>query len=298
MRYFVLTLLCAAWFSVASVQGQSSPKVEMLWPHGAPGAVGDEAKDKPTLTVYLPSPDHANATAVVVIPGGGYGGVAIDHEGKQPAQWLNTLGVAAFVLNYRIAPRYHYPAPIDDGQRAVRTVRARAKEWGVRPDRIGVWGFSAGGHLASTLGTHFDSGKIDAEDPIERAGSRPDFLILAYPVITMDPATTHMGSRRNLLGENPDAKLAASLSNETQVTSQTPPTFLFHTSEDRAVLPENSILFYLALRKAGVPAELHIYEKGNHGVGLALKSSVLSSWPRRLGDWLRGRGLIEKSKDS
>jgi acetyl esterase/lipase len=198
------------------------------------------------------------------------------------------------MLKYRIAPRYRHPAPLQDAQRAIRTVRARAKEWGVDPERIGIWGFSAGGHLASTAGTHFDAGKPDAEDPIERMSCRPDFLILAYPVITMETPVTHAGSRNNLLGKEPDSKLVEYYSNEKQVTAKTPPTFLFHTSADTAVLPENSVRFYLALVKAGVPAELHIYEKGPHGVGLAPKDPVLGTWKDRLEAWLRGRGLLER----
>jgi acetyl esterase/lipase len=232
----------------------------------------------------------------VVCPGGGYGALADDHEGRQVARWLNSLGVAAFVLKYRIAPRYHHPAPLRDAQHAIRTVRANAQDWHIDPQRVGIWGFSAGGHLASTAGTHFDDGKPDAEDPIERVSCRPDFLILAYPVITFTEPSTHKGSRRNLLGQEPDPKLVESLSNEKQVTAQTPPTFLFHTDADRGVPPENSVLFYLALRKAGVPTELHIYEKGQHGVGLAPKDPILSSWPGRLADWMKGRGLLTAPK--
>jgi acetyl esterase/lipase len=271
----------------------AEPRVELIWPQGAPGALGNTEKDKPSLTIYLPPADKANGAAVIICPGGGYGGLAFDHEGRQVAEWLNSQGVAGFVVRYRVAP-YRHPAPLQDAQRAVRTVRARAKEWGVDPSRIGVWGFSAGGHLASTAGTHFDSGKTDAEDLIERMSCRPDFLILAYPVITMVGPTTHGGSRNNLLGKNPHPKLAESLSNDKQVTAQTPPTFLFHTNADKGVVPENSVLFYLALRKAGVPAELHIYEKGPHGVGLAPKDPALSTWPDRLAAWLKGRGLLEK----
>jgi acetyl esterase/lipase len=270
------------------------PKVELLWPKGAPGAVGSEGADKPSLTIYLAPADKANGSAVVVCPGGGYGGLASDHEGRQPAQWLNSQGIAAFVLKYRHAPRYRHPAPLQDAQRAIRTVRARAKEWNINPNRIGIWGFSAGGHLTSTAGTHFDAGKPDADDPIDRVSCRPDFMILCYPVITLHPPHAHVGSRNNLLGKDADAKLVEELSNEKQVTKQTPPTFLFHTDGDRVVVPENSILFYLALRKAGVPAELHIYEKGNHGVGLAPKDPVLSSWPERLAAWLKTRGLLDK----
>jgi enterochelin esterase family protein len=265
---------------------------ELLWPQGTPGAMGTETADRPTLTRYLPPAGKANGTAVVVCPGGGYGALADDHEGRQVAHWLNSLGVSAFVLKYRIAPRYHHPAPLQDAQHAIRTVRANAQDWHVDPQRIGIWGFSAGGHLASTAGTHFDEGKLDAADPIEKVSCRPDFLILAYPVITFSESSMHAGSRRNLLGAEPDSKLVENLSNEKQVTAQTPPTFLFHTDADKGVLPENSVLFYLALRKAGVPAELHIYEKGPHGVGLASRDRTLSSWPGRLADWLRGRGLL------
>lgn len=277
-----------------------TPKVEPLWEGKAPGALGETDKDKPTLTIYLPPADKANGTACVVCPGGGYAVLADEHEGKQPAEFLNKLGVTAFVLKYRVAP-YKHPVPMQDAQRAIRTVRARAKEWNVNPDRIGIWGFSAGGHLASTAATHFDDGQKDAKDPIERVSCRPDFAILCYPVITMtDTPTTHKGSRKNLLGDNPSEELVKLLSNDQQVTDKTPPTFLFHTNADTGVVPENSVLFYLALRKAKVPAELHIYEKGRHGVGLASgvgaapKDPVLGTWPDRLAAWLEGRGLLKK----
>lgn len=277
----------------AAVQAQQAPqpRVELLWPQGAPGAAGNEDADLPTLTIYLPS-DKATGTGVVVCPGGGYGHLAIDHEGAEIARWLNSLGVAAFVLKYRIAPRYHHPAPLQDAQRALRLVRLRAKDFGVAQDRIGIWGFSAGGHLASTAGTHFDAGDANASDPINRMSSRPDFLILAYPVITLTEPYVHRGSLKNLLGADPDPKLVENLSNEKQVTAETPPTFLFHTDSDKGVPAENSVLFYLALRRAGVPAEMHIYERGPHGVGLAPKDPVLSSWAKRLEDWLRARGLL------
>lgn len=260
---------------------------ELLWPGGAPGALGTDDADRPTLTAYLPPPDRAAGSAVVVCPGGGYAHLAVDHEGRQIADWLNAHGVAAFVLNYRLGPRYHHPAQLQDAQRALRTVRSRAKDWGIAPGRIGVWGFSAGGHLASSAGTHFDSGDANAADPIDRVSSRPDFMILAYPVISFTTPYTHRGSLKNLLGDSPDPKLAEYLSSETQVTSQTPPTFLFHTNADAGVPAENSVLFYLALRKAGVPAEMHIYERGPHGVGLAQSDAVLRSWPDRLADWLK-----------
>jgi acetyl esterase/lipase len=267
--------------------------VELLWTAGAPGALGTDDADKPSLTLYPAPAAAASKTAVIVCPGGGYGFLAKDHEGDQIARWLNSLGVSAFLLQYRIAPRYHYPAPVLDGQRAIRFVRAHAAEYHVLPDRIGIWGFSAGGHLASTTGTHFDAGDPRAADPIDRPSCRPDFMILAYPVISFTTPYTHRGSLRNLLGDNPDPKLVASLSNETQVTAQTPPTFLFSTNEDNGVPAENSVLFYLALRKAGVPAEIHVYERGPHGVGLASTDAVLVTWTQRVKDWLDIRGLLK-----
>jgi acetyl esterase/lipase len=227
-----------------------------------------------------------------VCPGGGYGALAMDHEGAQIAKWLNSLGISAFILKYRLGPKYHHPAMIDDAQRAIRTVRSHAETLHIHPDRIGIWGFSAGGHLASTAATHFDSGNPSAPDPISRASSRPDFAILAYPVISLNSEYVHVGSRNNLLGKNPDPKLVDDLSNDERVTPQTPPTFLFHTNADTGVLPENSIRFYLALRKAGVPAELHIFQNGPHGVGLAPTDATLSAWSGLLANWLRERGLL------
>ncbi|HEY1242778.1 MAG TPA: alpha/beta hydrolase [Bryobacteraceae bacterium] len=268
------------------------PKADLLWPQGAPGALGTEDVDKPTLAPYLVPPGKGVGTAIIVCPGGGYVNLAMDHEGDQVARFLNSLGVAAFVLKYRLGPKYHHPVELGDAQRAIRTVRAKAAEYRVMPDRIGIMGFSAGGHLASTAATHFDSGNDSAPDPIDRAGSRPDFLILGYPVVSFTTPYTHRGSLRALLGDNPDPKLVESLSNELQVTPQTPPTFLFHTNADTGVPAENSVLFYLALRKAGVPAEIHIYEEGPHGVGLGLNDEALATWPSRLADWLRVRGLL------
>lgn len=268
------------WLLLLTMAGSAlAQKTELLWPQGAPGAVGSEDVDKPTLAIYLPPAGKAVESGVVVCPGGGYRNLAMDHEGAQIAAWANSHGMAAFVLKYRLGPRYHHPAMIDDVHQALRYVREHAAEFHIRPDRIGIWGFSAGGHLAATAATHFD------------ASTRPDFAILCYPVITLKPPYAHQGSRKNLLGDEPDSALVENLSNELQVTPQTPPTFLFLTNEDKAVPAENSVLFYLALRKAGVPAEMHIYERGPHGVGLAQKDPVLSSWPARLADWLKLRGL-------
>lgn len=268
--------------------------VHLLWPSGAPQAKGQEPADKPTVSVFRPAADQAVPTAVVVCPGGGYGHLAQDHEGKQIAVWLNQRGITAVVLLYRLAPKYGHPIPMLDVQRAIRWTRSQASELGIRPDRVGVWGFSAGGHLASTALTHFDDGDTKATDPIDRLGCRPDFGILAYPVISFEDANVHKGSRQNLLGKEPDPKLIEYYSNDKQVTAKTPPTFLFHTTEDKAVLPINSVLFYSALIQAGVPAELHIYEKGRHGVGLAANLQATQTWPDRLNDWLALRGMLTK----
>jgi len=267
-------------------------KIE-LWPSGAPLAKGTADNDKPTITMYVPE-GKATDVGVVVCPGGGYGGLAMAHEGKEIAEYYNGLGITAFVLKYRHfgSGGYQHPAPMLDCQRALRTVRARAAEFKLDEHKIGLMGFSAGGHLASTCGTHFDKGDPNAQDPIDKVSCRPDFLVLGYPVVTFGEFT-HGGSKKNLLGANPDEKLVENLSNEKQVTAETPPTFLFHTTEDQAVPVENSVYFYLALRKAKVPAEMHIYEKGRHGVGLAMKDPVLSSWSERLTDWLKTRGLLK-----
>ena len=243
------------------------PVVE-LWPGGAPGAKGTDPKlDVPSITVWLPRPELATGSAAVICPGGGYGMLAVDHEGKQVAEWLNSLGVAAFVLRYRLGPRYHHPAMLDDAGRAIRTVRANAVKWKVDPGRVAIMGFSAGGHLASTAGTHFTAGKPDARDPVERLSSRPDRIILVYPVVALATPFGHSGSLRNLLGDHPSQELIESLSNERQVTKDTPPTFLAHTNADTGVPAENSLLFAMALRKAGVPVELHLFELGRHGLG-------------------------------
>jgi acetyl esterase/lipase len=269
----------------------NSPKAEPLWPNGAPGAMGTAEIDIPTLAAYMVPEGRGTGAAVVVCPGGGYQHLSMDKEGEQIARWLNSIGVTAFVLKYRLGPKYRHPVELGDAQRAIRTVRYQAAQYRVLPNRIGIMGFSAGGHLASSAGTHFDAGKADAADPIDRTSSRPDFLVLCYPVISFGPFA-HRGSMNALLGDNPDPKLVENLSNELQVTAQTPPTFLFHTTDDPVVPVENSVLFYMALKKAGVPAEMHIYEHGPHGVGLAPTDEVLSSWPARLADWLRVRGLL------
>jgi acetyl esterase/lipase len=288
---------------LALVAANPAPQTFPLYPGKAPLAVGDTNTDKPTLTAYRP--EKPNGTAVVVCPGGGYGGLAMDHEGKQVAEFLTKHGVTAFVLKYRTAnkerPGPLMEAPLLDAQRAIRTVRAKAKDYDIDPKRVGIWGFSAGGHLASTATTHFDSGKTEGDD-IDKTSCRPDFSILAYPVITMEDGVTHGGSKNNLLGPKPDAKLVALYSNEKQVTKDTPPVFIFQTSADTAVLPENAVRFYLACKAAKVPVEMHIYEKGRHGVGLGSDpkwtggEKSVATWPDRLLDWMKARDLLSKAE--
>jgi acetyl esterase/lipase len=271
------------------VDGQIVP----LWSGRAPGALGSDESDIPALTVYLPRTMTASTPAMIVCPGGGYVRLASNHEGRQVAGYLNSLGMAAFVLRYRLGPRYHHPIELGDAQRAIRLLRSHATEWRLDGARIGIIGFSAGGHLAMSASTMFDAGDPRAADPIDRAGSRPDFAVLAYPVISMTAPWTHQGSRQNLLGDSPSADLAKRLSGENAVTNATPPTFIFQTNEDTVVPAENSLHYFLALRKVGVPAEMHVFEKGPHGVGLANDDVALSSWSTLLANWLRGRGVIK-----
>ena len=266
-----------------------------LWPDGAPGALGKEDKDIPTLTPFLPPADKATGAALVICPGGGYGGLA-DHEGSQYARWLNEQGIAGFVLKYRLGSAgYRHPAMLQDAARALRIVRSRAEEWKLDPKRIGIMGSSAGGHLASTLVTHFDAGKPDATDPIERASSRPDLGILCYPVISMG-ANTHQGSKNNLLGKDPSPELVRDLSNELQVTKDTPPCFLWHTWEDKGVKIENALSFANALQAAGVRFDLHVYERGPHGLGLGTRDwqpEKRHPWTRDCEFWLKERGFTK-----
>ena len=293
----VLTVVALSG-AAAGAQQPSPPAVQdgqviPLWTGAAPGAQGTEAADIPTLTVFLPRTVTPNTPAVIVCPGGGYVRLAANHEGRQVASFLNSLGVAAFVLTSRLGPKYHHPVELGDVQRAIRLVRARAAAWSLDAGRIGVMGFSAGGHLAMTASTMATAGNADAADPIDRVSSRPDFAVLGYPVISMTEAWTHQGSKTALLGANADAALAAQLSGERAVTKDTPPTFMFHTNADTTVPPENSVHYYLALRRASVPAELHIFEKGPHGVGLANDDQALSEWSTLLANWLRVRGIVK-----
>ncbi|MAR13168.1 MAG: 1,4-beta-xylanase [Blastopirellula sp.] len=270
-------------------------EVRRLWAGDAPQALGQEAKDQPRLLIRVPPRAQANGTAIVICPGGGYGGLAMDHEGHQIAEWLNSLGIAGFILDYRHRGKgYGHPAPMLDVQRAVRCVRADADKYGVQPDKIGVLGFSAGGHLASTAATQFDAGDPQAKDRIDRVSCRPDFAVLCYPVIAFDQPYTHRGSQRNLLGADAAPALVAQMSSERRVTAETPPTFLWHTTDDKAVPVENSIYFYLAARRAGVASDLHVYKHGRHGLGLARGVTGASAWPRDCENWLRANGFLPK----
>ena len=265
-----------------------------LWSEATPGlAAGDRP---PHLEPYLLSGARGGSrAAIVVLPGGGYGGRA-PHEGEPIARWLNSLGIASFVLHYRVAP-YRHPYPLLDAQRAVRLVRHKAGEWGIDPHRIGVLGFSAGGHLAATLSTHFDAGDPNATDPVERQSCRPDLAILCYPVITFAAPYTHQGSVNNLLGPEPDPDLVQSLSLETRVTAETPPVFLWHTADDAAVPVENSLLFASALSRHKVPFALHIFPHGRHGLGLAEGDPEVGQWTNECAAWLAGRGFITDAPD-
>lgn len=288
---------CLAWLLVIGTLDRAAaqsvgPAPILLWPQGAPGAVGEAEHDRPSIRLYQPPAAERTGAAIVVCPGGGYGILATDHEGHQVARWLNTIGVTAAVLRYRHAPHYRHPAPLTDAQRAIRYLRHHHQKLGIDADRVGIMGFSAGGHLASTAATHFDSGLKSAADPLDRHSSRPDFAVLAYPVISLTADFAHRGSARNLLGDDPQPELLKSLSNETQVTADTPPTFLFHTAADRAVPVENSIAFFRALTAHGVKAELHVFQDGPHGVGLAPGDPVAGKWTSHLQDWLRANGLL------
>lgn len=280
--------------AVVSAAGSDRLSAETpLWPDGAPGARGSQPADVPTLTPFFPAGGASNIAAVVICPGGGYGGLA-SHEGRDYALFLNEMGVAGFVLKYRLGSAgYRHPAMMQDVQRAIRLVRANAPGWGIASDKIGVMGSSAGGHLASTALTHFDDGNALTNDVVNRAGCRPDFGILCYPVITMGQFT-HGGSRNNLLGNSPPADLIELLSNEKQVTAKTPPTFVWHTADDRAVSVQNSLMLADALNRANVPFESHVYQHGSHGLGLGTKNwdpSRRHPWTVECSRWLRELGM-------
>ncbi len=269
-----------------------------LWAGAAPGALGESDHDIPTITPYLPAADKASGTSIVVCPGGGYGGLA-GHEGEGYAKWLADNGVAAFVLKYRLGSKgYRHPVMLGDVSRAIRLVRSRAAEWKLDPQRVGVMGSSAGGHLASTAITHFDARKTDAADAVDRQSSRPDFGVLCYAVISMEDGVTHGGSKANLLGKEPDPKLVELLSNEKQVTKNTPPCFVWSTQEDKAVLVTNSLRFVAALQQNGIAYDFHVYPKGPHGIGLSegkngVPAGDIHPWGKDLLFWMRQNNWLK-----
>jgi acetyl esterase/lipase len=301
-------LLLGAGFVMAQQKPMEIPLYTGKIPNDTPGAdeeKADPSKDgiprvskvrKPTLTIYLAPKEKATGTAIVVCPGGGYSFLASGHEGVDVAKKFNEMGITAVVLKYRLPDATISPdpsiAPLQDAQQAIRVVRQRAKEWNIHPGKVGIIGFSAGGHLASTAGTHFQKKLID--NP-EKASVRPDFMILVYPVISSNPAISHKGSFEKLLGKEPSAEKMTEYSSEFQVSDETPPTFLVHASDDQVVKSENSIVFYQALLKNNVAAEMHIYEKGGHGFGLNNKTTK-DVWMDRCKNWLDANGWLKKNE--
>jgi acetyl esterase/lipase len=290
----------------------AQPTIIKLWPDGIPGSKTDasyvekitttdggitrcDRVTDPDLSVFLPAPEKANGTAVLVCPGGGYITVVVDREGSTIAKWLNENGIAAFVLKYRLPSDLIMTdksiGPLQDAQEAMRIIRRNAVKWNINPQRIGVIGFSAGGHLASTISTHYNENVYPVKD---NASARPDFSLLIYPVISFDTTITHMGSRTNLVGKNPSAEQEKRFSNELQITKETPPAFLVHSSDDKTVPVQNSLRYYSALQKAGIPAEMHIFLKGGHGYGLSVGKGTQASWPQLCINWLKEMDLLVK----
>lgn len=266
--------------------------VRPLWATPAPNSLGDTPEDIPTLTEYLPAENKATGASMLVLPGGGYGHLA-PHEGEGYARWLAENGIASYVLKYRLGPRgYRHPTMLLDAARGLRLVRHIARDQHRDVNRIGVIGSSAGGHLAATLVTHFDAGQADAVDPVDAENSRPDLGILCYPVISMGQFA-HQGSKKNLLGDDPSYDLVKLLSNELQVSTQTPPCFLWHTSDDPVVPVENSLLFAQALRAAGVKFDLHVFEHGRHGLGLGAPNDPAPPWADLCLYWLRRYKFVD-----
>jgi len=284
-----------------------TPEVMKLWPVQAPYSNGQTTPEKDnkgsitnigeaSIIVYHPEPGKSNGSAVIICPGGGYSGESTIKEGHDVAKWFASFGVTGIVLKYRL-PRADGitekdKAPLSDAQRAIRHIRSKAAEWGLKPNQIGIMGFSAGGNLAVNAGTHFDAGNAQSTDAVEQLSCRPDFMVLIYPVVSMAFDLTHMGSRMNLLGPHPDTTKVIYYSGEQNVTAETPPTFLVHASDDRTVKTENSINFYLAIHKFGTPVEMHIYEKGGHGFGMNQTTGTALSWPDRLKGWMEQRKLL------
>lgn len=296
-----INLLFAFLFTAVSLFAQD--KTLKVWPNGAPNDNGmKEPEEKfegvrvrnvseAEMYVYLPEKEKNTGAAVVICPGGGYWIEAMDHEGYQMAEWLKSKGIAGIVLKYRL-PYGHHEIPSGDARQAMRIVRMNAKEWGIDPNKIGIAGSSAGGHLASTVGTVFDKGNEKSTNPVERMSCRPDFMLLLYPVISFNEAVGHMGSRKNLIGEGNDWKLARQYSNELNVSAETPPTFLILADDDKTVVPQNSVDFYLALKKNNIPAEMHIFQEGGHGFGMTKKNLPVDQWPDLFCNWLKAMKII------
>ncbi len=295
IRKYFLLMVILVFLNFSQLGCSHSKQTVLLWRPNSPALINVPREAWPLMTVYKPV--RPCGTAVLVCPGGGYAGLAMDHEGRQVAQWLNTVSVTAFVLRYRHnGLGYPYPVPMMDAKRAIRIIRSQADKWYIDENKIGILGFSAGGHLASTIGTHYDLGDSAARDNVEKVSCKPDFMILIYPVITMNKSYTHQGSVRNLLGDHPDSRMLDLVSNENHVNSDTPPAFLVHGSRDRAVPVQNSIDFFLALKKAGVSAEMHLYEKADHGFGLGKNNSHVTSWPKLCERWLSLNNLIDQDE--
>jgi acetyl esterase/lipase len=296
----VLATLACPLSRAQDIPPKGYASVEILWQGGAPGAVGKEDADVPRLYCYPAAGDGPHA-AVVVLPGGGYNHLVFEKEGAVEARWLNERGVSAYVLQYRLSPRYHYPSPMLDGERAVRLVRAKAKEWHLRPDAIGVWGFSAGGHLAGYLATLQGDGNAQAEDPIERVSSHPDFAILSYARLSLDPNIPGTFGMETLTGKDAPQSVIDAISPVLHVSKHTSPSFLYATELDEKVNSINATAFYEALRRAGVPAELHVFEQGPHGTGMGQnlpKTPELAVWPLLLEHWMQAHHWIELTANS
>jgi acetyl esterase/lipase len=299
MRHkIIMGFFCWAVCSAAAVQ--EAPIIP-LWNDPAPGAQGVNETDIPTIALYLPAAAQTRTAAIVICPGGAYANLSMGHEGTMIAQWFQERGIAGIVLKYRLPSKgYRYPYPLLDARRAIQTVRFRAEEWNIDPDKIGIMGFSAGGHLASTAGTNqipvLTESAAASADEIDRVSFRPNFMVLIYPVISMQEDITHKGSKQSLLGPNPPIELVDRLSNEMQITDKTPPSFLIHAQDDTAVSVENSLRFYEALQKAKVPAEMHIYLKGGHGFGARPSAGPAAQWPDLCLQWMRQMGVLFDSR--
>jgi len=299
MKKLNLLLIALTITTILSAQD----KTIKVWPNRAPNDNGMKEPEEryeglrvrnvseAEMYVYLPEENNSGA-AVVICPGGGYWIEAMDHEGYDMAAWLKSKGVTGIVLKYRL-PYGHHEVPASDLKRAIRIVRSNAKEWGIDPQKVGIAGSSAGGHLASTVGTHFDTGIKDSSDPIDKISCRPDFMLLLYPVVTFNEEFGHMGSRKNLIGEGNDWKMVEEYSNELHVTPETPPTFLVLADDDKAVPPRNSVEFYLALKKNNVPAEMHIFQEGGHGFGMKKKNLPVEEWPNLFYNWLEAMKFVK-----